>query len=149
MSSAAEKIAERALPEVFTVVFKAGGWEALKGFAAAFGGKKIRIPRYKVGDCHPLVVAAGRAAADAIVERFGSTDDMHIPVGGHSLKLLAVHDAADLSLNQLAKVLGCTYRHALNLSKEAKSGSARYKRRPGRPKLERDPRQLDIEDFTR
>jgi hypothetical protein len=143
----AEKIAERALPEAFAVVFSAGGWNALREFAKVFGGKRIRIPRYKVGDHHPLVVAVGRFAADALVEKFGGDSRFHVPRGGHSLKLLAVQHILHLSDNEIAGRLGCTYRHAHNLAKEARSGQPKWKRRAGRPKAANDTRQIDIEEF--
>jgi hypothetical protein len=149
MTSAAAKIAERNLPDFFAVLFKVGGWAAVEGFANAFGGKRIRIPRTKVGDHHPIVVAAGRAAADALIEAYGATSNLQIPRAGHSLKLLVVKDNISMSANELAERLGCTYRHASNLRKEALAGTARKRRAAGRPKAALDPRQIDLEDFLK
>ena len=144
MSETAAFIAEHVLPDLLSVAFKTGGWTAVKGLVAAFGGKRIRIPKTKVGDCHPLVVAGGRAAADAIVEQFGNQHAFHFPRGGHSLKLMLVRDADDLSYNKLADLLGCTYSHAIALRKEAKRGKQAPPRKSRRAS---DPRQIDIEDI--
>jgi hypothetical protein len=149
MTSAAEKIAERALPQVYTVLFEAGGWAAVEGFAAVYAGRYIRVPRVKLGDHHPIVQAAGRAAADALVERYGGDPAFEVPMGGHSLRLLIVRDNLDLPVNKLAGLLGCTYRHAWNLRKEAMAGKSRDQRRRGRPPAPPDPRQTHIEDFLK
>lgn len=149
MTGAAEKIAERALPRLYSLLFAAGGWAAVEGFAAAFSGRKIRVPRTKPGDHHPIVIAAGRAGADALVEAFGSEAALDVPMGGHSLKLLVVRDNLDLPVNQLAGLLKCSYRHAQNLRKEALAGSPKSHRRRGRPSAPVDPRQIDIEDYLK
>jgi hypothetical protein len=153
MSSAAVKIAERNLPELLAVAFRAGGWDAVQGLVDRFGGRRIRIPKGKVGDHHPLAVAAGRAAADAIVESFGNSANVEVPKADHSLRLILINDLRqknpDISYNELAGILGCTYRHAANLLKEAKSGTVKPRRRAGRPSTPRDPYTIDIEEYLR
>lgn len=148
MSSTAVKIAERALPEVFSVVLKAGGWEALERFAKVLGGRRVHIPVRPVGDHHLLVAAGGRAVADALVARYGGRDKwLQIPRGSHSLKLLWLKDNLDMTNNEVARTLGCTFRHVSNLRKETQVGG--NKRPRGRPAAPRDPRQIDLEDLLR
>lgn len=149
MSSAAAKIAENNLPKILAVVFRAGGWLAVHGLVKTMGGKRIRVPRMKVGDHHPLVAAAGRAAADIIVEIYGDKRNVEIPRGGHSLKLMLVRENASLSDNELARLMGCTYRHASNLRKEAQAGGSGLRGKRGRRPAPRDPRQIDLEDLLK
>jgi hypothetical protein len=143
MSEAAVIIARNVLPPVLVVTFKAGGWKAVKGLTAAMGGKRIRIPK-TAGDDHPLVAAAGRAAADAIMYRWGGEGSFEIPRGGHSLKLLLVAEPEAGSTNELAQRLGCTNRHVRLLRKEARLG----KKKPARAPKPVDRRQLDLIEDT-
>jgi len=137
--STAAVIARNVLPPVLRVAFKAGGWEAVKGLVKALGGKRIRIPK-SAGDAHPLVVACGRQAADAIMYRWGGNQSFEIPRGGHSLKLMLVADPEAGSTNELVEKLGCTNRHVRFLRKEARLG----KKKPARAPKPQDRRQLDL-----
>ena len=145
MTDTASTIARNILPEVLGVAFTAGGWPAVQGLVKAFGGKRMSIPK-KATDGHPLIVAAGRQAGDAIMYRWGGNPKFQFPRATHSLKLLVVQAFGNLSANELADKMGCTYRHAQALRKEAMGGKLRA-RSKGRLGIARDPRQIDIEDI--
>jgi hypothetical protein len=146
MSETASKIAKNCLPDVLAVAYLAGGWPAVQGLARAFGGKRICIPK-KAGDNHPLVVAAGRKAADAIMRRWGGEPGgrrFQVPRATHSLRLLVIQAFPEDKLNQLVDRLGVTYRYAMKLRQEARL----EKQAPApRPSRRCDPRQIDFEDL--
>lgn len=129
------------LPELLTIAAKAGGTEAVKGLARVFGGKRAWIPK-KAGDNHPLVVAAGRKAANAIMKEYGGLQ-VQFPNGKRALTKLVVEEMAGKSANAVAKALGMTYRHAQRLKRQGGHAAPEPRKRAV------DKRQIDIEDFIK
>lgn len=131
-----------ALPELLAIAGKVGGVEAVRALAKAYGGKRTWIPK-KAGDHHPLVVAAGRKAANAIMRHYGG-EQVQFPKGKAALTRLIIAEMADLSANKIAAALGVTYRQAQRLKKQGGNSGA-----PKPRKAAGDPRQLDIEDILK
>lgn len=129
------------LPELLALAGEAGGIEAARGLAKAFGGKRIWIPK-KASDGHPLVVAAGRKAANVVMQRYGG-EQVQFPNGKRALNKLVVEKMADQSTNMIAAALGLTYRQAHRLRKALGPAGQKPRKRIS------DPRQLDIEDLIR
>ena len=128
------------LPRLLAIAGKVGGITAVRGLAKAFGGRRTSIPK-KAGDNHPLVIAAGRKAADAIMREYGG-EDVQFPKGKRALTRLVLLELTGKSTNQVAMALGVTYRQALRL----KSGGVKdgtISRRAA------DTRQFDIEDYLK
>lgn len=131
----------------------AGGMEAALGLARAFGGQDIYIPKLpeRHGDNHPLVVACGRKAAEAIMRQFGGKP-FEVPTMRSLRRPLALAMLAQgLPHNQIAKATGLSSRDVRRMSEYLKMGIA-----PGNmPAVRRirakpvDPRQIDIEHFLK
>lgn len=138
------------LPEALRLAAEAGGIEAAVGLARALGGKTVHIP-LRAGAAHPLVVAGGRKAADAIMRQFGG-EKMQFPKGGNLVRhalAAEVLSSEDGSLNKAVEVSGLHVRTVMRLKLQLKNGAAIMP--AGKPRAARaaDPRQMDIEDMLR
>jgi hypothetical protein len=102
------------LPELLKVALEAGGWDAVRGLSKKLGGRRITIPKNPVGEHHPLFIGGGRAAADAIVRRYGD-ETVEFPKGKKALDRIIVERLKDQPINIIAAALDCTYRHAARL----------------------------------
>lgn len=129
-----------ALPRLLEIAGRAGGLDAVRGLSKAFGGKRAFIPK-KAGDNHPLVVAAGRKAANAVMREYGG-EQVQFPKGKRALTRLVVEAMADKSANAVGMALGVTYRQAQRLKKQGGVEAP-----PRKPKG--DPRQIDIDDILK
>lgn len=115
-------VADLKLPRLMAVVCKAGGMEAVEKLADAFGGKLVYIPtRDGCPDNHLLVLAAGRAVADALCSAYGG-NMLEFPRGNDTLRLYLVAgmlaEDKHTSLNQIAAALGISWRQARRLRKQ-------------------------------
>jgi hypothetical protein len=138
------------LPELLRVACEAGGMEAVQALSDAFGGKQMTLPR-RCGDDHPLVQVAGREVADAICVRFGGSGQIEFPRGVKALRMWLAADALinqGATLNRLVSLLHVSHREARRLKKKIAQGGAAVTDASSPRARKRDPRQIDIEDFT-
>lgn len=130
------------------VVLKAAGPEALRRAAAKVGGKRIYVPR-NPGPNHPLVVALGRAAADAVCAKVGGDGFVRFPRGIARIRLEIAKQMVieKKSASAIQAALDITHRHAERLKARAKKAlkadpASAVSRRHG------DPRQTDLLEDT-
>lgn len=131
------------LPQLLTVAAKKGGIDAVKGLVKAFGGRRMSIPK-KAGDNHPLVVAGGRPAADAIMRIWGGIQ-VEFPKGKRALTRLVVEEMPGATSNEIAAALGVCYRQGQRVKTQGPRGPTKAQLR----RAAADARQIDIEDFIK
>lgn len=143
------------LPEMLRVAKDAGGLEAALGLTRELGGQLVYIPHLKdrVRDDHPLVMAAGRAAADAIMGAFGRSHH-RIPTGARLRRYLAFELLQDenISTNYVVKQTGLDFREVQRLRARLKQGftpaEALELASRARPRVT-ESAQIDMEDWLK
>jgi hypothetical protein len=113
------------LPAMLKVALDAGGMDGALGLARGLGGQFLYIPKKPPADHHPLVKAAGRKAADAIVRAFGG-ERCEIPTIRSLRRPLAIALLAEgtRSVNEIVEISGLSHRDVRRMRNYIKLGVA-------------------------
>jgi hypothetical protein len=129
------------------LVHRVGGIEAVVKMAQVFGGKNVYFPK-TASDGHPLVVAMGRTAAEAVMKVFGG-HSYDVPQG-ISPRIAAAVDVLQKkgTLNQAATAAGMTRRSMSRVRAKLEKGEAPSWLPAKKPFVKRaDDRQIDMDEI--
>lgn len=117
------------------------GEDAALRLAVAFGGRQLYIPKNAPAGSE-LVEAIGESAATKLAQRWGGVHFAMPLERGKRARIVELSNADELSVGEIARLVGCTERHVYQVRREYQAHGPRSLMSDGQSEEER--RQLDM-----